>query len=49
MIPDTLSSLFWGYTVIWGLLSAYILWLGFKLRKIENKLADFQSRIESDI
>ncbi|MCB0328215.1 MAG: CcmD family protein [Bdellovibrionales bacterium] len=36
--PDTYQALFWAYLVVWGLLSAYILWLGVKCLRIEAKL-----------
>ncbi|RMG41042.1 MAG: CcmD family protein [Candidatus Dadabacteria bacterium] len=34
---DTFPSLFWGYTVIWMLLAAYLFWLGRRVRKLEEK------------
>ncbi|MBX7142894.1 MAG: CcmD family protein [Oligoflexia bacterium] len=36
-VPDTFPSLFWGYAVIWCLLGAYIVSLGFRLRRLERK------------
>jgi CcmD family protein len=43
-MPDTFPSLFWSYTVVWGVLAAYIWTLGARVSKLE-KLA---SRLEED-
>ena len=40
MTPDTYPSLFAGYTVIWLLISAYVLHLGTRLRKLEKSKND---------
>ena len=36
--PDTYSALFWGYLVIWGLLTVYMVYLGFKCSRLEKKV-----------
>jgi CcmD family protein len=38
--PDTYPALFWGYLLIWGLLAAYILFLGFRCARLEKKLKE---------
>lgn len=38
--PDTFPSLFFGYTVIWALLSVYIFSISKRLKNIERKLND---------
>lgn len=35
---NTYSSLFIGYSIIWGILSLYILSLGKRLRKLEERI-----------
>ena len=35
-LPDTFPALFYGYTVIWGLLAVYILSLGFRVSRLER-------------
>lgn len=37
-VPDTFPSLFWAYTVIWTLLSGYLVFLGWKLCRLEKKI-----------
>lgn len=39
-VPNTFPDLFWAYTIIWILLSVYILYLGCKLSKLEKKFKD---------
>lgn len=39
MTPDTYPSLFWSYTVVWVLLGLYIVSLGMRLRKVEDRTA----------
>lgn len=39
-IPDTFPDLFWGYSIIWGLLVVYIISLGRRLSRIENTSSD---------
>ncbi|MCB0310886.1 MAG: CcmD family protein [Bdellovibrionales bacterium] len=38
-VPNTFSSLFWGYTVIWLILGGYILSLGKRLTRLEKQLS----------
>ncbi|HBV85302.1 MAG TPA: CcmD family protein [Desulfosporosinus sp.] len=33
-----MDYLFWGYTVIWGLLFGYVIYLDFRERTIQTKL-----------
>ncbi len=40
MTPDTFPSLFWSYTVVWGVLSVYIISLGARLSRVERRLQD---------
>jgi CcmD family protein len=44
MTPDTFPSLFWSYTAVWLLLGVYIVSLGIRLRKVENKLSKGSKR-----
>lgn len=46
-MTDTYPSLFWAYTVIWGLLTVYIGFLGSKLWRLERRLRDREERKES--
>jgi len=39
MTPDTFPSLFWSYTVVWGILAAYIVTLGVRLSRLEKRLS----------
>ncbi len=41
--PNTFPGLFWGYLVVWGLLSAYIISLGARLARLEKKNEDSPS------
>lgn len=34
--PDTFSGLFWGYTIIWLLIVAYVVMLGRRMSKLEK-------------
>lgn len=43
MTPDTFPSLFWSYTVVWGVLSAYIISLGVRISRVERRLNEKQS------
>lgn len=36
-VPNTFPSLFWGYTVIWVLVVAYVWTLGQRLKKLEAR------------
>lgn len=33
---DTMPSLFWGYTIFWGVIAAYCLALGRRISKLEK-------------
>jgi CcmD family protein len=37
---DTYPDLFWSYTVVWGVLTVYIVFLGARLSAVERKLTD---------
>jgi CcmD family protein len=39
MTPDTFPSLFWSYTVVWVVLSAYIATIGMRVSKVERALS----------
>ena len=39
MTPDTFPSLFWSYTVVWVVLSAYIATIGIRVAKVEKALS----------
>lgn len=39
MTPDTFPSLFWSYTVVWGVLVVYIVTLGVRVARLEKKLS----------
>jgi CcmD family protein len=39
MTPDTFPSLFWSYTVVWVVLSAYIASIGMRVSKVERALS----------
>jgi CcmD family protein len=40
MTPDTFPSLFWSYTVVWGVLAAYIISLGVRVSRVEKRLQE---------
>jgi CcmD family protein len=46
MTPDTYPSLFWSYTVVWGVLVVYIAVLGARVARLEKKLS--QKKDEKD-
>lgn len=37
---DTYPDLFWGYLLIWVLLSVYLIILGIKCSRLEKKISD---------
>jgi CcmD family protein len=39
MTPDTFPSLFWSYTVVWVVLSVYIVTIGLRVSKVERALS----------
>ena len=39
---DTYPDLFWSYTVVWVLLTAYIVVLGFRMYRVEQRLRNKQ-------
>lgn len=38
LTPDTFPSLFWGYTIIWLILVAYIFLLRRKINQLQEKI-----------
>lgn len=38
IVPNTFPAMFWGYAAIWGLLAAYIISLGVRVRQLELRL-----------
>ena len=36
VVPNTFPALFWGYTVLWGILVVYLISLGVRLRRLER-------------
>lgn len=45
-MPDTYSSLFWGYTVVWGILALYVWSLGARITKLERKAESLEGRVD---
>lgn len=39
-VRNTFPDLFWGYTAIWILLGLYIVYLGFRLARLEKRVRD---------
>lgn len=48
MTPDTFPSLFWSYTVVWVVLSAYIATIGTRVSNIERKLSKSGERSDGE-
>ena len=38
-VPDTFPTLLFAYSVIWGLLVLYFVYLGMRLRRLERRLS----------
>lgn len=47
--PDTFPSLFWGYTVIWGILGFYIFSLLKRVGNLEKAAEEKSSENDEDI
>ena len=36
-VPNTYPHLFWAYAAVWSLFGAYLLYLGYRINKIEKR------------
>ncbi len=39
-VPDTFNGMFWGYLVLWLLLTIYMVSLGLRVKKLESEATE---------